>query len=126
MTSSSFNDAGRRHEIRTACGQPVSRAKLPNCGLDHRALFGRVAEHSSRRKKGRSKVDGEASKPPPDGSVRVWTAGVLRRLFLARVQLLELAWLSAAHIILVAEPQREEYQRCHATRRNARNGSENA
>ncbi len=51
---------------------------------------------------------------------------VLRRLFLARVQLLELAWLSAAHIILVAEPQREEYQRCHATRRNARNGSENA
>ena len=34
MTSSSFNDAGRRHELRTVRGLPVSRAKLPNCGLD--------------------------------------------------------------------------------------------
>ena len=30
MTSSSFNDAGRRHELRTVRGLPVRGAKLPN------------------------------------------------------------------------------------------------
>ena len=71
------------------------------------------------------KLPSTSSKPPPDSSVRVSKAAFEETIF-GRVQLLELAWLSAAHIILVAEPQREEYQRCHATRRNARNGSENA
>ena len=128
MTSSSFGDAGRRHELRTACGLPVSRAKLPNCGLDHgTTMLCLVGSQSilAPPEKGRSKVDGDASKSPPDGSVRVWKAAFEETIF-GPVQLLELAWLSAAHIILVAEPQREEYQRCHATRRNARNGSENA
>ena len=60
------------------------------------------------------------------GRFRACLEGCVEETIFGRVQLLELAWLSAAHIILVAEPQREEYQRCHATRRNARNGSENA
>ena len=110
MTSSSFNDAGRRHELRTACGLPVSGAKLPNCGLDNHALSGRVAEHSSPAGKNHL----QSSRAPHRSRLRTVPCAFRRLRFeetiFGRVQLLELAWLSAAHIILVAEPQREEYQ----------------
>ena len=60
------------------------------------------------------------------GRFRARLEGCVEETIFGRVQLLELAWLSAAHIIPVVEPQREDPQRCLPTRRGARDGSENA
>ena len=95
MRSSSFNDAGRRHELRPVRRLPAGGAKLPNGGLEHHALFGRVAEHSSPARK--SGLQRSPATHPSRLRTVLRAFGRLRFDNLSGRLLLELALLCLAH-----------------------------